>query len=108
MTGTLWAIAIVGGVGTLLERWSFLSVAHRTTALPPVVKEGLRMIPAAALAALVAPAVFRGGSADGSIDLLDPRLPAALAAVLVMWRTRNIVLTLLVGMGVLLGLDAVL
>lgn len=106
MTSTLWTIAILGGIGTFLERWSFLSVAHRATALPPMVREGLRMIPAAALAALVAPAVFRGGSADGSIDLLDPRLPAAVMAVLVMWRTRNIVLTLLVGMGVLLGLDA--
>ena len=107
MTATVWVILVVGAVGTFLEWWSLLSVAHRAASVPPLVREALRMIPAAALAALVAPAVLRGGSADGGLALLDPRLPAAALAVLVMWRTRNILLTLAVGMAVLLGLQAI-
>lgn len=108
MTAAAWAVAIIGGLGTFLERWSFLALAERTAGLPAPVKEALRMIPAAAMAALVAPAVLRGGSADGGIDLLDPRVPAAILAVLAMVRWRNILVTILVGMAVLLGLDAVL
>lgn len=62
------------------------------------------MIPAAALAALVAPAVLRSGT-DGALALTDPRILAAIAALLTMWRTRQVLLTLLVGMGVLIGLQ---
>lgn len=102
MTATAWLVAVVGGLLTYLVRLSFLAVAHRTVDLPPLVREGLRMIPPAALAALVAPAVLRGG---GTIQLADPRVPAAVLAILVMWRTGSVVGTLLVGLGVLAALQ---
>jgi branched-subunit amino acid transport protein len=105
MTPTVWAIVVAGGLATFAVRFSALAVAHWAGEVPPKVREALRMIPPAALAALVAPAVLRAG---GQIDLLDPRLPAAGLALLVMWRTRSVVLMLAVGLGTLVALQQLL
>jgi branched-subunit amino acid transport protein len=102
MSATVWLVAVAGGVLTYLERLSFLGLADRAGALSPRTLEALRMIPPAALAALVAPAVLRSGT-GGSIALADPRVLAAGLAMLAMWRTGNVLLTLGVGMGVLIG-----
>lgn len=107
MSVTVWFIVIASGIVTYLERVAFLAVADRAGKVPPRVREALRMIPAAALAALVAPAVLRAG-ADGGIDLLDPRIPAALIALAVMYKTRQVLLTLVVGLGVLIALQQLL
>jgi branched-subunit amino acid transport protein len=71
--------------------------------VPPGVQRLLRQIPPAALASLVVPAVLRPG---GELGLWQPRLAAGLLAALVAWRTRNAALTLVVGMGVLVLLEA--
>lgn len=62
------------------------------------------MIPAAALAALVAPAVLRAGE-GGAIDVVNARVVAAALAMAVMWRTRQVLLTLVVGLGALVALQ---
>jgi branched-subunit amino acid transport protein len=87
---------IIAGAGvTYLVRAALLAFAHRAHDLPPRVRDGLRMIPAAVLAALVAPAVLRP---EGQLLLLwHPRPLAGLLAALVAWRTRSVVMTLLVG-----------
>ncbi len=59
--------------------------------------------PPAARAAIVAPALLRP---EGHLDLIQPRFAAGVLAGLVAWRTRNIALTLLVGMAALMVLDA--
>ncbi len=105
MTPKVWLTALLGGLVTFTERFSFLAVAHRTTTLPPRVREALGLIPAAVLAALVVPALVRP---EGTVDLLNPRLLAGVLAGLVTWRTRNGMLTLVVGMGALLLLEALL
>ncbi len=107
MTATAWIVAIIGGLITFGERFVFLAFAHRTTTVSPHVREALRMIPAAALAALAAPAVFRAGT-DGALDLLSPQVLAAGLALLTMWRTRQILLTLLVGLAALVALQQLL
>ncbi len=71
--------------------------------MPPGVQRILRQIPAAALASIVLPALLRP---EGSFDLTQPRLVAGGVAALVAWRTRNIALTLVVGLGLLMLLDA--
>lgn len=98
---TAWLVIGAGGVITFSIRASLLAVAHRAGDLSPRVREGLRMIPAAVLAALVAPAVLRP---DGPLLLWHPRPLAGLLAALVAWRTRSVVVTLLVGGGALVGL----
>lgn len=98
-----WTAIVVSGAGTFAMRASFLAVAHRLVAVPPAAARLLRQIPPAALAAIIAPAVVRP---EGHFDLLQPRLAAGAIAALVAWRTRNVGLTLLVGMGVLLVIEA--
>jgi branched-subunit amino acid transport protein len=91
------------GIGTFAMRFSFLAAARRMATVPPTVQRLLRQIPPAALAALVVPALVRP---EGTIDLLNARLFAGIVAGVVAWRTRSTVLTLLVGMAVLLVLEA--
>lgn len=104
MSASAWIAATLGGLLTYAQRFAFLALAHRAVTVPPRVREALRMIPPAALAALVAPAVLRGGP-DGALALTDPRILAAALAMATMWRTRRVVLTLVVGMGALVILQ---
>jgi branched-subunit amino acid transport protein len=100
-----WVVAVIAGAGTFLTRASLLVLARRLTDLPDMLRVVLRMIPPAVLAAIVAPAVLRP---EGPLALLQPRLLAALVAIVVAWRTRSMLWTLLVGMAALLGVSAVL
>lgn len=90
-----WVVVGAVGAGTYLIRASFLLVAHRMPHVPPAVRELLRMIPAAALAALVAPALLR---VDGAFQPWNPRLLAGLVALVVAWWTRSILATIAVGL----------
>lgn len=90
-----WVVALVGGAATFLVRALFPALAGRLTALPPPVREGLRMIPPAALSALVLPAMLR---TDGALVLISARSLAGLAAAVVAFRTRSVLATIGVGM----------
>jgi branched-subunit amino acid transport protein len=100
---TSWAAIALAGVGTFAMRGSFLAAAHRLADLPPVVQRVLRQIPPAALASLVLPALLRP---DGQLSFAQPRLAAGALAGLVAWRTRNVALTLLVGLVALVLAEA--
>jgi branched-subunit amino acid transport protein len=99
----IWVAIVFAGIGTYAMRASFLVFAHRLADVPPLVQRVLRQIPPAALASIVVPALLRP---EGHVDLFQPRLVAGLAAVLVAWRTRNIALTLVVGMAIVMLIDA--
>jgi branched-subunit amino acid transport protein len=104
-TQTAWLVIVIGGIATFAIRGSFLLVATRLAELPDTTRELLRMIPAAALAALVAPAVLR---TDGQLVLLGPRPLAALIALGVAWWTRSVAATIAVGLIAVVGLELVL
>lgn len=99
---TVWTTIVLAAAGTYALRASFLSAARRLVDLPPMAERILRQIPPAVLAALVVPALVRP---DGDLDLWQPRLLAGVIAALVSWRTRNIALTLIIGMVVLVGIE---
>ena len=99
----VWTAILLAGVGTYAMRVSFLAVAHRMATVAPWVQRILRQIPPAALASLVVPALLRPA---GHLDVTQARLYAGLAAAVVAWWTRSTALTLVVGMGLLLGLRA--
>ena len=101
-TGRLWLTIVLAGAGTFVARISFLGVAHRIADPPIALQRILRMIPPAALAALVLPAFVRPG---GDFDLTQPRLVAGLVATVVAFWTKNVLVTLAVGMAVLIVLD---
>lgn len=105
--GTVWlAIAIVG-VGTFCIRFSFLFLFEYLSEVPEGVERTLQFVPAAVLAALVVPAVVVvDGTPALSVD--NHQLLAAVVAAVVAWRTESILATIVVGMGVLVGLQVVL
>ncbi len=101
----VWTIIAIGGVGTYLLRLSFLALFERIGSVPPRVEYTLRFVPAAVLAALVAPAVV---FADGGGSAIAPaQLLAGAVAAVVAYRTESIVATIVVGLGVLVVFQAV-
>jgi branched-subunit amino acid transport protein len=102
--GDVWLAIVLAGAGTFAMRASFIAAAHRLAEVPPWADRVLRQIPPAALAAIVLPALIRP---EGTIDLLQPRLAAGLFAGLVAWKSRNVLLTLTLGIGGLMALEAV-
>lgn len=96
---TIWLVIIGIGLGTYALRLSFIHL-HGRFALPAVIQRGLRLVPAAVLAALVAPALVHSDSGI-AVTAEDPRLLAGLVALLVAWRFKHMLLTLASGMAVL-------
>jgi branched-subunit amino acid transport protein len=102
--GLLWVTIIIAGVLTLSIRLSFIVFMGKTQ-ISPIVQQALRFVPVAVLSALIAPALFLS---RGSLDLsfANMRLIAGILAILVAWRTKNTLLTIVVGMACLLILQA--
>lgn len=99
----VWVAVLLSGAGTFAMRASFLAAASRLAVVPPFAQRLLRQIPSAALAAIVVPALLRP---EGHLDLVQPRLAAGVAAAVVAWRTRNVGLTLVVGLVGLFALQS--
>jgi branched-subunit amino acid transport protein len=98
----IWVAIVLSGAGTYAMRASFLAFAHRMATVPPALARVLRQIPPAALAAIIAPALLRP---EDHLDLLQPSLLAGLVAAAVAWKTRNVGLTVVVGIALLAGLQ---
>ena len=103
MSTTVWVTVVFAGIGTFAMRVAFLAFAHRMADVPPRVQRYLRQIPPAALASIVVPALLRP---HGEIDLFQARFVAGVVAAAVAWRTRNIALTLVVGVALVMLIDA--
>ena len=99
----IWLAIVLAGAGTFAMRASFLAAASRLAVVPPWAERVLRQIPPAALASIVVPALLRPG---GELGIFQPRLAAGLLAAAVAWRTRNVALTLAVGLLALVALQA--
>jgi branched-subunit amino acid transport protein len=100
---TLWLTMLAAGLLTFLIRYSFIGTAGRVNP-PDWFRRMLRFVPIAALTALVWPDLLMPA---GEVDLsfANPRLLAGVIAALVAWRSRNIFLTIGVGMLALWGLQ---
>ena len=105
LTTTAWIVIVVSGIVTFAIRSSFLLFADRFGEVSTGTREVLRMIPAAALAALVAPAVLR---VDGQLQFVGPRPIAGAIALVVAYFTRSILWTIVVGILAVIGLEFVL
>ncbi|MCX6067699.1 MAG: AzlD domain-containing protein [Chloroflexi bacterium] len=95
----IWSLFIAIGVGTFLLRLSFIYLFGKYT-MPDGLRRGLQYVPSAVLAALVFPAItYQAGVLD--LSLHNARLLAGLGGALVAWRTKNVLLTIIVGMALL-------
>jgi branched-subunit amino acid transport protein len=102
-----WLIIVMAGVGTFAIRLSWLAVA-RAGGIPAPLREALHYVTPAVIAAIIAPAVlYVGDTADLELNAIDnERIVAALAAGVIAWATRNVWLTIGVGMAALWALKA--
>jgi len=102
---TLWLTIIAAGLITFAIRLSFILLWGRVD-IPLWLQRSLRFVPPAVLTAIIFPELFLP-SGSLNLSLGNARLIAGILAGLVAWRTRNIILTILVGMGVLLLLQSI-
>lgn len=94
---------LLGGLLTFAMRFSFIYLLGGAV-LPPAGRRMLRFVPAAVLAAIVAPELLlKAGRLD--ISLGNSYLLAGTAAVITALLTRNTLVTILIGMGFLLALQ---
>ena len=104
---TALATIVTIGIGTYLLRLSFVGILGART-MPGWAMVPLRFVAPAVLAALVAPAVLLR---DGSVDLApvtNLRALAALVALLIAWKTKNVAAVIVAGMAVVWLLQALL
>jgi branched-subunit amino acid transport protein len=92
----LWLTMIIAGVITYLMRLSLIFLFGRFE-IPEWLARALRFVPPAVLTAIIFPELLMPGG-QLAISLDNQRLLAGLIAILVAWRTRNAVLTIVVGM----------
>ncbi len=93
----VWLLFVLIGVGTFALRYSLIALLGRVQRVPPALERALRFIPPAVLAAIATPALVH---VDGAL-VAGPRLFAGLIAIVVAWRTKNVLATIVVGMVVL-------
>jgi branched-subunit amino acid transport protein len=102
----LWLITVCMGVVTYLIRLSLIALLGRVD-VPPLVQRGLRFVPPAVLSAIIFPELLRP-SGTFALSLSNVRLLAGVLAALIAWRTKNVLLTIAVGMVALWLLRALL
>jgi len=100
----VWLLAGMA-LATMATRIPVL-VALSRRKLPEGVERALRYVPPAVLAAIILPiVVLREGQLHLAAD--NASLGASLASVLIAWRTKNLLLTIVLGMAVFLLLRAI-
>ncbi|WP_299026359.1 AzlD domain-containing protein [uncultured Thermanaerothrix sp.] len=90
-----WVILALGGL-TYLTRLSFITL-WRHLRLPDWTQRALYFVPVAVLSAIVVPELVTLDQ-HLNLTLANPRLLAGVVAIGVAYRTRNVFLTILVGM----------
>jgi len=93
---SIWLLFIAIALGTFSLRFSFIYLFGKIE-MPDWLRRALRFVPASVLAALVFPALTQpAGTLD--LSLGNVRLLAGIGGALVAWRTKNVLLTIAVGM----------
>jgi len=101
----VWLLLISMGLVTYAIRLSLIVLIGRVD-VPPLIQRALLFVPPAVLSAIIFPELLRpGGTLD--LSLGNVRLLAGVLAALVAWRTKNVLLTIGVGMVALWVLQVV-
>ena len=92
----IWITIIIAGLLTFATRLSFIFLLDRIK-VPDWFRRGLRFVPVAVLSAIILPELT---SPNNTLFLSwrNPELLAGLVAILVAWKTKNVLLTILAGM----------
>ena len=102
----VWLLLIGMGLVTYAIRLPLIVLIGRVD-VPPLVQKALRFVPPAVLSAIIFPELLRPG---GTFDLSfgNVRLLAGVLAAGIAWRTKNVLLTIGVGMAALWVLQLML
>ncbi len=101
-----FALVLGMAVVTFIIRYPVMVLVSKIP-MPQSIFNALRYVPPAVLAAIVVPAVLMPkGTIDISMD--NAYLIAAIVCVVVAWRTNNLLLTIILGMGAMLGWRALI
>jgi len=100
---SIWLVMLAGGLLTFAMRFSLVFLFGELQ-VPAVLQRSLRFVPPAVLSAIILPDLLMP---LGRMDLTsgNERMLAGLLAALVAWRTRNVLLTIALGMGALVVLQ---
>ena len=103
---SLWWVMILGGLATFTIRAMFIILIGQRE-IPPLLRRALFFIPPAVLTAIILPELlFPKGHVN--LSFTNPNLLAGSVAVLVAWRTRSVLLTIVVGMVVFWAINLLL
>lgn len=92
----LWLVIIGMGIITYSIRLSMIVLLEKVE-IPTRLQQALHFVPPAVLSAIIFPELLQpGGRLD--ISLGNERLLAGLIAMVVAWRTQNVLWTIIVGM----------
>lgn len=95
----LWLVIIGMGVITYGIRLSMIVLLEKVE-IPDRLRQALRFVPSAVLSAIIFPELLQpGGHLDVSSG--NDRLLAGLLAMIVAWRTKNVLWTIAIGMAAL-------
>ena len=103
---SIWLTIAIAGAGTFAIRLSWLALA-RAGGIPAPAREALRFVMPAVLVAIIVPAVLYTGENTKFSVVSNERILAALAAGAIAWATRNVWLTIGIGMAALWILKAI-
>ncbi len=95
----IWLVMLVAGLLTFGIRLSFI-ILFSHSAMPAWLQRTLKFVPPAVLSAIILPElIINNNKFDFSLG--NARLLAGVVAILVAWRGRNALVTILVGMAAL-------
>jgi len=95
---SIWYSIFIVGILTYLSRLSFIFLSDRIKIHPRIYRT-FRFIPIAVLSAIVFPELIHNTTSQNSFS--EPRLIAGVIAILIAWRTKNVILTITAGMALL-------
>lgn len=99
----LWLTLVAIGFITFAYRFSFIFFLERIR-LPSWIGQVLRFVPVAALTAIIVPELLlRNGIFQFTWQ--NERLVAGVVAIVIAWRTQNVLLTIVLGMVCLYGVQ---
>jgi branched-subunit amino acid transport protein len=102
----IWLTIILAGLLTYAIRLSFILLYGRIK-MPDLMQRALRFVPASVLTAIFLPELLLP---DGTLNLSlgNARLLAGMLAIVVAWRTKSVILTIVIGMLTLWLLQALI
>ena len=93
----LFVTIIIIGVVTFFFRFSFIYLYGRFQ-LPEWITKAMHFAPAAVMSALIFPAIIIDNNTLW-ISPQNPRLTAGIFAMFIAWRTKNLLITIISGLG---------